>query len=313
MISYFVGIDVSKATLDVAIWPQAFKPFQVKNDPEGFKQLIDCLSELKIERILLEATGGYERAVFKALQVKGLNVTRINPKRSRDYANAIGQIAKTDRIDAQMLAKFAEHIDPSLKIEPNPKRDELGELVKLRDQLVQHRDDDKRRIKQAMSKKAIAFLKKHITYLDTQIKKLEKNIRDAMNALDSEKAQRLMSVKGIGLISCATLMAFFPELGMLPGRKIAALAGLAPYNNDSGKKSGPRAICGGRHKIRRVLYMASWTMTMHVPEVKTRYNALLARGKVKKVAAVACMRVLLVRLNAMLRDGTEWKEQAPAA
>lgn len=316
MISYFVGIDVSKATLDVGFYPEISKPFQVSNDPEGFAQLITCLNEFEVGRVVLEATGGYEKAVFKALRIKGLNVVRVNPKRPHDYAKSMGKLAKTDKIDALTLAKFAELLDVSSKVEPSPERDRLGELVKLRDQFVQHRDDDKRRLKQATSVEVLAVYTQHIAYLNAQIKALGKRIEDALRILDCEKTKRLRSVKGIGLITCAALMAYLPELGTLTGREIAALAGLAPYNNDSGKKSGPRRIEGGRYRVRCAVYMSIWSMIRHAPEFKARYAALIARGKRAKVAAVACMRVLLVRLNAMLRDGTEWREQktqVPAA
>ncbi|MGG7600516.1 IS110 family transposase [Pseudomonas sp. WC1] len=316
MISCFVGIDVSKATLDVGFWPELSKPFQLRNDPEGIAQLIACLNELEVERIVLEATGGYEKAVFKALRIADLDVVRVNPKRSHDYAQAIGQLAKTDRIDALMLAKFAQHLASPSKIEPSQARDELSELVKLRDQIVEHRDDDRRRIKQATSPVAITFFTEHIASLNAQIKALDKHLAQASKALNSEKAKHLASVKGVGLITTAKLMAYLPELGTLSGRKITALVGLAPYNKDSGSKSGPRKIEGGRYKVRGVIYMAAWVMIRHVPEFKTRYDTLVARGKRPKVAVVACMRVLLVRLNAMLRDGTPWKDhktQAPAA
>jgi transposase len=312
----FVGIDVSKATLDVGFCPDVLKPFQLKNDPEGFAQLIACLNEFEVGRVVLEATGGYEKAVFTALRMEGLNVVRVNPKRPHDYAKAMGKLAKTDKIDALMLAKFAEQLDSTSKVEPSPERDRLGELVKLRDQFVQHRDDDKRRLKQANCAEAIAVYTHHIAYLNAQIKELGKSIESAMKSLDCEKTRRLRSVKGIGLITCAAFMAHLPELGTLTGREIAALAGLAPYNNDSGRKSGPRRIEGGRYRVRCAAYMSIWSMIRYAPEFKARYDDLIARGKRAKVAAVACMRVLLVRLNAMLRDGTEWivqPHQAPAA
>lgn len=311
MISYCVGLDVSKATLDVGFLPGNIPQFQVKNDSEGFAQLMACLRELEVERVLLEATGGYEKALLKALRLEGLNVFRVNPKRARDYASAMGKIAKTDKIDARMLAKFARDFEDLQQVEPNQDRDELGELIKLRGNLVKSRDNDKRRMKQTTCATAVAAYTDHIAYLNNQIKALGRAIENASNVLDRDKAKRLRSVKGIGVITCGTLMAFIPELGSVTGRKIAALAGLAPYNNDSGKKSGPRSIKGGRHRVRGATYMAIWSMVRHVPEVRARYEALTARGKLAKVAAVACMRVLLVRLNAMFRDGTEWKEQQP--
>ncbi|MGH8487079.1 MAG: transposase, partial [Pseudomonas sp.] len=177
---------------------------------------------------------------------------------------------------------------------------------KQRDRFVQHRDDEKRRIKQASFASVIAGYSEHIAYLNGQIKALEQSIEGALKALDSQKAELLKSVKGVGLITVASLMSYLPELGTLSGRQIASLVGLAPFNNDSGTKSGPRQIWGGRYRIRRTLYMSCWSMIRHVPDFKRRYESLKARGKCSKVAVVACMRVLIVRLNAMVRDGAPW-------
>lgn len=315
MISYFVGLDVSKATVDVGFLPANYPQFQISNDSDGFAQLIACLNELEVERVLLEATGGYERALLKALQLSGLNVVRVNPKRARDYARSMNKLAKTDKIDARMLAKFARDIEDLPPVEPNQARDELGELIKLRGNLVKDRDSNKRRIQQTTQAIAISTYTDLIAYLNKKIKALDEAIEKASNALNQEKASQLRSVKGIGVIACGTLMASLPELGAVTGRKIAALVGLAPYNNDSGKKSGPRSIEGGRYAVRRALYMSTWSMVRHDPEVKAEYEALRARGKLAKVVIVACMRKILVRLNAMLRDGTKWKEpksQIPA-
>lgn len=308
MISYFIGLDVSKATVDVGFFPANCPQFQVTNDPDGFAQLISCLRELEVERILLEATGGYEKALLRALQLEGLNVFRVNPKRARDYAKSMGKFAKNDRIDARMLAKFARSFEDLPQIEPNKDRDRLGELIKLRGNLVKSRDSDKRRMKQTTCEIAIATYTRNITHFNDEIKTLDKAIEDASNVLDQEKASRLRSVKGIGTIMSGTLMALLPELGTVTGRKIAALAGLAPYNNDSGQKSGPRSIEGGRYAVRCALYMSAWSMVRYDPETKAEYDALRARGKLAKVAIVACMRKVLVRLNAMLRDGSKWRE-----
>ena len=253
--------------------------------------------------------------MLKALQLSGLNVVRVNPKRARDYARSMNKLAKTDKIDARMLAKFARDIEDLPPVEPNQARDELGELIKLRGNLVKDRDSNKRRIQQTTQAIAISTYTDLIAYLNQKIKALDEAIEKASNALNQEKASQLRSVKGIGVIACGTLMASLPELGAVTGRKIAALVGLAPYNNDSGKKSGPRSIEGGRYAVRRVLYMSTWSMVRHDPEVKAEYEALRARGKLAKVVIVACMRKILVRLNAMLRDGTKWKEpksQIPA-
>lgn len=305
MISCSAGIDISKATLDVGIWPQC-STFQVSNTAQGIEHLIACLHELSIDRVLMEATGGYEKLVFVSLKKAGFDVICINPVRSRKFAEAMGRIAKTDKIDSLILAQFAQTVQAKKSPEPSAERDELTELVKQRDGFVQQRDDEKRRLQQAHFTPVINAYEEHIAYLNGQIKGLEKSIEQALNALDSQKAERLRSVKGIGLITVASLMTYLPELGAISGRQVAALVGLAPFNKDSGTKSGPRHIWGGRHNARRALYMSCWSMVRHVPDFKARYEGLRARGKLPKVAIVACMRVLIVRLNAMLRDGTPW-------
>lgn len=305
MISCSVGIDVSKATLDVGCWPDQ-RTFQIANSPQGISELITNLRELDIDRVLLEASGGYEKQVFYALNEANFDVLRVNPSRARQFAQAMGYKAKTDKIDALMLARFAQKLDTYKSLEPDTQRDELTELVKQRDRFVQQRDDTKRRRQQARSPQVIANFDELINYLDAQIKRLEKDIELALKGLDKNKVERLRSVRGIGLITVASLMCYLPELGTLTRGQIASLVGLAPFNNDSGTRSGQRHICGGRYKIRCVLYMSCWVVIRLNPDFKTRYDALRARGKCAKVAIAACMRVLIVRLNAMLRDETHW-------
>lgn len=305
MISW-VGIDISKSNLVVWVQPQG-EGFEVSNLPEGFAELIKRLGCLEVGRVLLEATGGYERQVMAALQEANFNVLRINPRRARAFAVAMGKNAKTDPIDAAVLADFAEVLQGAGEKLISPEREALRELIQLREHFVQQRDDNKRRLQQTQLPAAVMATKDHIRYLQTQIKALEKHITQSMLELDSEKANRLMSVKGIGMVAAASLLVYLPELGELDRREVAALAGIAPYNDDSGNHNGKRQIYGGRGRVRHALYMSSWVVIRYQADFKTRYEALRARGKSAKVALIACMRILLIRLNAMLRDGTEWR------
>ena len=305
MISW-VGIDISKSNLVVWVQPQN-QGFDVANTSQGFDELIECLSRYQVGRVLLEATGGYERKVMAALQSANFNVLRINPRRARAFAVAMGKNAKTDPIDAAVLADFAEVLNVPCDKTICAEREALRELVQLREHFVQQRDDNKRRLQQVQLPAAVATIKDHIRYLQTQIKLLDKSINQSMRDLDAEKAERLISVKGIGTVATASLLVYLPELGELDRREIAALAGIAPYNEDSGNHSGKRQISGGRARVRRALYMSCWVVIRHQADFKARYEALRERGKSAKVALIACMRILLIRLNAMLRDGTEWR------
>jgi len=305
MISW-VGIDISKSNLVVWVQPQK-DGFEVPNTVEGFDVLIARLAQYTVGRVLLEATGGYERKVMAALQQASFSVLRINPRRARAFAVAMGKNAKTDPIDAAVLADFAEALHASREKPISPEREALRELIQLREHFVQQRDDNKRRLQQAQLPAAIEAIKDHIRYLQTQIKQFGKAIDRSMRELDAEKADRLISVKGIGTVATASLMVYLPELGELDRREIAALAGIAPYNDDSGNHSGKRQIYGGRARVRRALYMSCWVVIRHQADFKARYESLRERGKSAKVALIACMRILLIRLNAMLRDGTEWR------
>ncbi|WP_283182026.1 transposase [Pseudomonas svalbardensis] len=301
------GIDVAKDTLEVRINPQDVGASYL-NTASDFLALIDWLKRYQVNRVLLEATGGYEREAMKALQAAGFEVLRINPRRARDFAKAMGQRAKIDPIDARLLAQFAEVIkSPSNRI-TSPEQDNLRALVQQRENFVQQQGDDIRRLKTASVDRVKPCLQRHIDYLCQAIKSIEKLIRQTAKDLDSDKTARLCSVKGIGLVTAASLMAYLPELGEVGRHEIAALAGIAPYNDDSGKHEGPRHISGGRFAARRAMYMACWVVIQRQPEFKARYDALRRKGKCAKVALIACMRVLLIRLNAMIRDRTEWKQ-----
>jgi transposase len=303
------GIDVSKDSLETRINPQDVGASYL-NTTAGFVALIDWLKHYDVHRVLLEATGGYERKAMKALQAAGFEVLRINPRRAKDFAKAMGYRAKTDPIDARLLAEFAAVIkDPDSRI-TSPEQDNLRALVQQRENFVQQQSDDERRIKTASADLVKSLLQSHVDYLTQAIKSIEKLIRQSARDLDSDKADRLCAVKGIGLVTAASLMAYLPELGEVGRHEIAALAGIAPYNDDSGQHEGPRHIGGGRFAARRAMYMACWVVIQRQPEFKTRYEALRLRGKCAKVALIACMRVLLIRLNAMIRDKTEWKEPA---
>ncbi|WLI13388.1 transposase [Pseudomonas sp. FP603] len=222
----------------------------------------------------------------------------------------MGYRAKTDAIDARLLAEFATIIKDADSRITSAEQDNLRALVQQRENFVQQQSDDRRRIKTASVDSIKPLLQSHIDYLDQAIKSIEQLICQSAKDLDSEKIARLRSVKGLGLVTAASIMAYLPELGEVGRHEIAALAGIAPYNDDSGNHEGPRHISGGRFAVRRAMYMASWAVILRQPEFKARYDALRLRGKCAKVALIACMRVLLIRLNAMIRDQTEWREQA---
>jgi transposase len=300
-----VGIDVSMATLAVYLLPQE-QAFTVSNSPEGHQQLLRRLDRKGLENILLEATGGYERAVMKVLLHAGLPVTRVNPRRARAFAIAAGKIAKTDPIDAALLARMAMLVKSQANA-PEPLRDDLRALVQRRENLVQHRDDERRRLRQATMPRVCESLVEAIAHLRQQIRGIERAIALTVRQLNDVVSRRLIAIDGLGPVTVASLLAYVPELGQIDRRQIAALIGLAPYNADSGKRAGQRRIHGGRASIRRVLYMACWSVIRTQPDFKRRYDQLRLRGKCAKVAIVACMRVLLIRINAMVRDQSEWK------
>lgn len=308
--SCVAGIDISKSYLDCCI-QNPHQAFRVSNDPDGIQTLITCLLEVDAERVLIEASGGYEKKLRHELTQAQISVMCINPRRARKFAEAMGFKAKTDRIDAAALADFAASLRKWQEVKFNLERDELGELIKQRDRFVQHRDDDKRRYQQCSTQAAMERYQAHIDYLQEQIKELEKIIDQRLREVNVGKVEQLSSVKGIGPVSIMNLLCYLPELGSLNRRQIAKLVGVAPLNRDSGDTCKPRHITEGRGKVRRVIYMATWVIVRYDPGFKARYDALIARGKCAKVAIVACMRVLIVRLNAMLRDGTPWKSEIP--
>ena len=304
----YVGVDVAKQTLAVHILPDQ-QALCLPNTLEGHRQLCQQLAGRTVVNVLLEATGGYERAVVAALSQAGVPVTRVDPRRAKGFGMALGKRAKTDPIDAAVLARMAQCVLAPVTA-ADSRREQLREAVQRREQLVAQRDDERRRLHQATTALVKRSLQAHIASLVSQINTLTKAIAQLRNQLDADLAARLEAVPGIGPVTTASLMAYLPELGQLDRRQIAAMVGLAPYNRDSGQRSGARSIGGGRAPLRRVLYMACHSVIRTHAEFKARYEQLRARGKPAKVAITACMRVLIVRLNAMVRDQTEWRAAA---
>jgi transposase len=303
--SVYVGIDVSLQRLDVAIGDDALEWFG--NDDAGVVALCQRLSTVHCELIVLEATGGYEALAVATLAGAGLPVRVINPRQVRNFAKATGLLAKTDALDARLLRQFAERIRPAvLPHKAEPVRD-LAALVARRRELVQMLTAEKNRLK--LATRAVGRdIQAHIRFLEKRLQDGDDELKRRIEAHADFciTDELLRSVPSIGRVSSSTLIALLPELGALPHRQIVALVGLAPLNDDSGKRVGRRRIWGGRAEVRSVLYMATISALRSNPVIKTTYQRLVAAGKPKKVAIVACMRKLLTILNAIVRDQTPW-------
>ena len=316
----FVGIDVSKDHLDVAVGREesGHELFQVARDEGGLSELVTRLGK-GMELIVLEATGGLERDVATALAVAKLPVAVVNPRNVRDFARAIGKLAKTDGIDAAALARFAEAVRPSVQPVPDALAQQLELLITRRKQLVQMLVGEKNRRAAMLVQSSVAGGAHLLKSLDTHIEWLEARIAELDDEIDGtikkspvwrENDDLLQSVKGVGPATSRMLIACLPELGTLTRKKITALVGLAPYNNDSGRRIGQRSIWGGRAEVRSALYMAAVTAARCNPTLRAFYERLVSAGKAPKLALTAVMRKLLIALNAMLRDRKTW---APAA
>lgn len=308
----FVGIDVSKAQLDIALRP-GNERWQITNDAQGIAVLVTQMLELQPVRIVLEATGGYETNLVVALAVAELPVAVINPRHARDFAKSLGRLAKTDRIDAAMLAHFAEAIRPAVRALPDEQTRVLHALLARRRQLVEMLTAEKNRLQQAHAS-VQPRVQQHITWLQQELDDVDRDLHDQLqhSPLWRTKEQLLRTVKGVGPVTSSTLLIELPELGRLDRKKIVALVGIAPYNNDSGQQKGRRSIWGGRASVRHTLYMATLSATQHNPVIRAHYLHLLAQGKLAKVALVACMRKLLTILNAILRSSTPWQPHLAA-
>ena len=303
----FVGIDVSKAHLDGACRPDG-AAFQHPNDPAGIRALVDRLKALRPTLIVLEATGGLETPLAAALAAAKLPVAVVNPRQVRDFAKATGQLAKTDALDARVLAHFAEAIRPQVRDLPDEQARQLEGLVTRRQQLLEMRTAEQNRLASAVGEAVREDLRTHITYLTRRVEDMDKDLDAAIQASDlwRVKDDLLRGVPGIGQVVSRTLLASLPELGTLTGKQIAALVGLAPRARDSGTLRGKRTIGGGRVTVRCALYMATLSAVRYNPVLAAFYQRLLAAGKAKKVAQVAAARKLLTILNAMIRDQRPW-------
>lgn len=307
MESQYVGIDVSKAQLDVAVRPTG-QQWSVANTDDGIGELVERLKqEEPPELVVLEATGGFEAPVSAALLVASLPVVVVNPRQVRDFAKATGRLAKTDRLDALVLAHFAEAVRPKVRPLPETQTQELSDVLSRRNQLMGMLTAEKNRLssaRQSVRKNIVS----HIRWLEKALGDVDTELRESLHKSPAwkEKEDILTSVKGIGSVTAITLIADLPELGSLNRRQIASLVGVAPLNRDSGSLRGKRTIWGGRGHVRASLYMATLVATRFNDVIKAFYQRLLGAGKPKKVALTACMRKLLLILNSMVKNGTRW-------
>jgi transposase len=311
--SRFVGIDVAKAHLDVAVRPTG-EAWRVPNDDRGIAALVPRLQEQRPTLIVVEATGGLEAPLVAALATAGLAVAVVNPRQVRDFAKAVGQLAKTDALDAQLLARFAERVRPVPRPLPDEQAQALAALLARRAQVVGMLVAEQQRL--GTTRPALRpRLEAHISWLraerDALDRELEQTIRQS--PLWRAREDLLRGVPGVGPVLATTLVAELPELGHLNRKQIAALVGVAPLNCDSGRWRGRRHIWGGRARVRAALYMGTLVGVQHNPVLRRFYERLVAAGKPKKVALTACMHKLLVILNAMLRQGVPWRPPVPAA
>lgn len=309
-ISTVVGIDIAKHSLDVHFLPDG-RAYRVPNRTEGHSELIRQLPELGTCLVVVEATGGYERQLVAELAAAGHHVSVVNPRQVRDYARSRGILAKTDRIDARLIALFGQHVHPRPLAEVDEKQGELSQFVTRRRQLVELRTAEMNRREAPVSKEVRKSIQLMIDTFNKELKRIDKAILALVESDDDWKGKSdvLQSTPGIGQATAATLLSDLPELGKLSRTKIAALAGVAPLNRDSGTMRGKRSIWGGRASVRSALYMATLSARRFNPVIKAFSERLNARGKPKKQIIIACMRKLLVILNTMLRTNTPWNPQ----
>lgn len=303
----YVGIDVAKGHLDIAFGVTA-APERIAYTAEALKTLVARLQALPAAQVIVEATGGLEMRLLTELWLAHIAVARINPQRVREFAKASGRLAKTDQLDARLLVQFGAALQPAATALPSADAQTLAALVSRRRQVVDMRTMEHNRRLNAPPT-LHERIDKHLAWLDEEIAALEQEISDFIQRTPAwaEKDAMLQSVPGIGPVTARTLLAEMPELGTIDRKKIAALVGVAPFNHDSGRLRGKRFVQGGRHAVRSVLYMAALSATRFNPTIRTFYEHLLAAGKDKKLAIVACMRKLLTILNAMLRDKQAWR------
>jgi transposase len=302
----WIGVDICKKHLDVA--GVTGTPVRVRNDADGRIALARRLKAENVKGVILEATGGLERPVLKAFNAEGVPASIVNPARVRKFAEGTGQLAKTDKIDTPVLARFGEYMKPAPTVLADDHRQKLRDLIAYRSQINQEITARSAQVRQYASSDVVERAGAAIEVLRTERKALEREIEAHIRSKDDAQLlyKRLITVPGVGLIVAATMIAELPELGCMNRRQIAALAGLAPFANESGDRKGYRAIRGGRDDVRQVLYNSATVAIRHNPVAKPFYEALRARGKPHKVAIVATMRKLLTILNAMLKTNQDW-------
>ena len=306
--STYVGIDVAKAQVDVAVRPTG-QTWTITYDDAGVQELVSQLKTLEPALVLLEATGGLELPMVVALATAALPVVVVNPRQVRDFAKATGTLAKTDTLDAAVLAHFADAIRPDVRPLRDAETQVLASLVARRHQVVAMLVSEKNRLRRAISA-VRPRVEAHIAWLEQELEDLDQGLRQTLrqSPLWREKDDLLRTVPGVGEQLSLTLLAYLPELGTLDRRQVAALVGVAPFNRDSGTLRGKRTVWGGRARLRAVLYMGALVASQYNPVIRDFYRRLLAAGKPKKLALTACMRKLLVILNSMLNHRSPWRD-----
>ena len=308
----YVGVDVAKAQLDVAVRPTGDR-WEVSRDEAGVHQLVSCLKALEPVMVLLEASGGLELPVVAALAAEAVPVAVVNPRQVRDFARATGKLAKTDALDAAVLAHFAEAVRPPVRPLRDAETQVLNSLAARRHQVMTMLVSEKNRLSAATTVAVRPRIEVHIAWLERELDDLDKDLRQTLrqSSVWREKDDLLRTVPGVGEQLSLTLLAYLPELGTLDRRQIAALVGVAPFNRDSGSLRGKRTVWGGRARVRAALYMGALTASRFNPVIRDFYQRLLACGKPKKLALTACMRKLLVILNSMLKHRSSWRDVTP--
>lgn len=306
----YIGIDVSKDWLDIAVH-ESGESLNCQNTQAAIETLLGQLQAMQPELIVLEATGGYERLCAAMLAAAGLAVSVVNPRQVREFARSSGVLAKTDRLDARVLAHFGAAIQPEPRALPDAQQQLLDELILRRRQIVTNLVAEKNRLGMAQGAKVKKSLRQAIKFYERQLEELDREVGEHIerSPLWREREDLLRSFKGVGPVSSRTLIGDLPELGRLDRKRIAALVGVAPMARDSGKRKGVRTIYGGRGQVRAVLYMVAVTAIRSNAPIRAFYQRLRAAGKPAKVALVACMRKILIILNAMVRTQTRWNEQ----
>jgi transposase len=303
----YVGIDVAKDRLDIAVRPTG-DVWSMANDALGITEVVQRLAQLHPELVVLEATGGLQMPVAGALAAAGLPLAMVNPRQVRDFARAIGRLAKTDRLDAQVLAHFGEAVQPTPHPLPDTQTQELSALLTRRHQIIEMLTAEKNRLRVTRSDSVRQRVQNHIRWLEQELSGLDRDLDHTIreSPLWREKDNLLRSVPGVGPVVSITLLADLPELGTLSRHQIAALVGVAPLNRDSGRFRGKRMVWGGRGRVRAALYMAALTASRYNPIIKAFYHRLCSAGKARKVVLTACMRKLLIILNSMVKHQQTW-------